>query len=933
MNSSELAAKLVSAQTSRHLNRLIAEHRSLFSIEFAEHLNDICLLNWRSQPTLARNAAKALKAIAEVVPETEVKALAAWAQGIGEITKGKLEAAVRQLEEASLLFRRIGKKHESAQPQVALLMALAMLNQYDRAEAVGRRALRIFEENGNELAAGKIEINLHNIACGQRRYRRAEKLGLSAYGRFAKIDEPGWRAMAGNDLAITYSQLNDFRSAEIYFRAALEIARSAGMTLTEAEIEASMGNLALYRGKYADALNFLELSRQKYEELRMPHQTAIAELEIADIYSELNMTGEALNLYARCIKTLAKLKLRAEEARARSNAGKAAIRLRKTMFSRNQFDRALELYEGIGDRNGIASVMLNRAYLELKLTNYGAAHKFGLKASEIFGRNKNERQAISAKWLIGEVLSRSGNRVAALKSLKSTLNKSLELDQNQIALLALNSLGKTSNGLGNSSEAKHYFKRAIALTEHTREPLPGEEFRMAFLDGKLEPYQNLAWTYILEKKLADAFRFVEKGRSKSLFESVAGFGAKSHVPAGLAEKGELLREQLNHYYSAANTGRGYPSGELQAKIGKTERELSTVLRRAESTGKKHKATLKDPGHDVKIEILQTQIGPEQALIEYVNFNGVLSAFVITDKSVNFFSELSAESEILSELEQLRFQFGALRYGRAAVGPFASQLTERANKHLCKLYDKLIRPLEFAIADRDLIVIATGSLHYVPFNALHDSSRYIIESRLVTNSPSASIWQILKAKPELRLNRPLLMGYADENAPETENEVRAIKEILPSSQIYIGSHATFLNFREKAPMHDILHLACHGQFRSDNPLFSSLNLADGRITVRDVADLRLSAGLVTLSACETGLNRLFAGDEIIGLARGFLSAGVRSILVSLWTVSDEATKGLMKSFYSNLQRGTSVSTSLSNAQQEFIQQGEHPYYWAPFILIS
>jgi CHAT domain-containing protein len=131
----------------------------------------------------------------------------------------------------------------------------------------------------------------------------------------------------------------------------------------------------------------------------------------------------------------------------------------------------------------------------------------------------------------------------------------------------------------------------------------------------------------------------------------------------------------------------------------------------------------------------------------------------------------------------------------------------------------------------------------------------------------------------------------------------------------------------------LHLACHGQFRPDNPLFSGLHLADGFVTVRDICRQRLNAEVVTLSACETGLSKIFAGDEILGLSRGFLSAGAKSLILSLWTVNDAATSDLMKEFYINLSHGKSASEALRLAQLKFIKNNEHPYFWSPFILIG
>jgi CHAT domain-containing protein len=180
---------------------------------------------------------------------------------------------------------------------------------------------------------------------------------------------------------------------------------------------------------------------------------------------------------------------------------------------------------------------------------------------------------------------------------------------------------------------------------------------------------------------------------------------------------------------------------------------------------------------------------------------------------------------------------------------------------------------------------------------------------------------------------LLIGFADERIPLVDQEIAALQKIFPQAQTFMGSAATFLNYTENAPATDILHLACHGQFRPENPLFSSLHLADGFITVRDICAQTLSAELVTLSACETGLNKIFAGDEILGLARGFLSAGAKSLVLSLWTVNDQATTELMEIFYTNLQRGESIPASLRLAQVNFIKNNSHPYFWSPFTIIG
>jgi CHAT domain-containing protein len=134
----------------------------------------------------------------------------------------------------------------------------------------------------------------------------------------------------------------------------------------------------------------------------------------------------------------------------------------------------------------------------------------------------------------------------------------------------------------------------------------------------------------------------------------------------------------------------------------------------------------------------------------------------------------------------------------------------------------------------------------------------------------------------------------------------------------------------------LHLATHGEFRADNPLFSGLALAGGWLTTLDIFNLHLNADLVTLSACQTGRSLVGGGDELFGLMRAFLAAGAASLVATFWTVEDRATARLMAHFYERLSSGESKGAALRHAQLQFLAEGadevyRHPYFWAPFFL--
>jgi tetratricopeptide (TPR) repeat protein len=933
MPRSTLAQQLVRAKNADERTRLLRANRRFADEKLAIRIKEICYAAWTSEPARARRAAEALRALFRVNGSAEIEALMCWVSGVADITRGRLEAAIDHLDRAAAIFLGLGREHDSAQTQVAKLIALALLGRYGEAVTIGEHTLGIFEKYGDDLAAGKVEKNLGNIVSRQDQHLKAEKYYLSALKRFIKTGEKSEQIMAETGLAITYTHLHDFQGAEGFFSEALENARAGNMLPFEAGIEASIGNLALFRGRYDEALRFLELSRQKYEELGMPHQTAVAALEIADIYSELNLTPEAMEIYAEVTEVLRGLKLQGEEARARANYGRAAAVTGHVGQARRELRRSARLYEREKNNTGAAAVKLARARLEIDQNRPAKALEIIAEAEKLLGESDSYRHRLTLKLLKAEAKDRVGDPGVAEELLSGVVAEAGRQEQPNIALAALNLLGKISIAGKNYGKAKKYLKRAVTLTEKLRAPLPGEEFRMAFLAGKLGPFENLAAISLLENKVEEAFLYTERARSRSLAEIVSGDSRETFVNDNRAESRKLsvLRDELNWYYSRLNRARDDEVRGLQDAVRRREKQVAGIMRRMESI--RENGGGKKEGKFIDLAGLQKQLGESEVLLEFVNDDGVFSAFVVDDKKISFVRGLARTDEILALLEGLQFQFGAMRYGARVPEKFAAELKGRADLYLEKLYEKLLKPLGAGLDEKKLVIVPSGALYYVPFHALKDGENYVIENREVIYTPSAAVWLALRVKPRGSVRNSLLMGYADEGIPLVDSEVDDLKKVLPNPKSYKGQAATFAAYTNSAPDFDLLHLACHAQFRPENPLFSSLHLADGWVTVRDICSQKLKAQLVTLSACETGLNKIFAGDEILGLARGFLSAGASSLVLSLWTVNDEAAARLMHIFYENLQRGGTIGASLRIAQMDFIGRGEHPYYWSPFALIG
>ena len=178
-----------------------------------------------------------------------------------------------------------------------------------------------------------------------------------------------------------------------------------------------------------------------------------------------------------------------------------------------------------------------------------------------------------------------------------------------------------------------------------------------------------------------------------------------------------------------------------------------------------------------------------------------------------------------------------------------------------------------------------------------------------------------------------MAVSDSRTTHIPDEAAFVASLLPEAQLFFGADATLDNFRRHAAGAKILHLAAHGIFRRDNPLFSAIRLADGDLNLIDLPHAGLDIDLVTLSACNSGSSVPVGGDELLGMTRGFLSAGARNLLVSLWEIDDAATKDFMKSFYTSLLEGNSGQHAARDATRNARSLRAHPYYWAPFMLVG
>lgn len=942
MQHAELAALLVSSCNASR-ETLLWENSTLADVELGYRLKDICLEGWSTHPAQALGAAASLQLLAAIRPNQEIKALAAWSAGLRALIDGEMQTAITALEESEQRFLSVGKIHTAAATQVSKLIALSMLGRYEEAIECGLRARDVFLAYKDIQAAGKIEHNIGNLYFRRDSYHDAEIFQNAARERFAALNDQKQLATVNNCLANTHALLHKFKSAEELFEQALRQAELSGQPVTLAGIEGNIGLFALLQGRYDRALDYLERSRQRYTSLGLSIQAVLAEHEIADTYLELNLAPEALAIYERVIPVFTQHGMRAEEARAHAYGGRALMLLGRTKEAQRWLDQAQKLYAAEKNPVGAALVELTHAQLLYREGRFEGARMMAGQAEPALLMSGSWQRLLLARWLRGEADRALGKLAPARALLAQTLLDAEDHGQPQIAERCFSSLGSVALSDGDLELAEVYFKKAIELTEELRAPIPGEEFRTAFFANRMSPYQELAKLCLREgdARAVEALSFVERARSRVLADALAGrialyTPARDDFEAHLYGQMGKLREELNYLYNQMHRSvRGAvksqgTNSELEQALLEREGKLLEITRQLQHRGAKSDQTTDDL---FSIARLRAALGTERALVEYTTIDDELVAFLVTGEQVEVVRGLGSESEVVADIERCRFQIDTLRYGSTQVRNHLPALAERTRKHLSSLYDRLLRSIEPKIGARQLVIVPHRALHYLPFQALHDGDSYLIERREVSFAPSAVVLQQCLEYPTRDFRTALLMGVADEQIPRVDEELQSLDQVFANVKRYSNEAATTEVLRRESGGVDVLHLACHAQFRSDNPLFSAVKLSDGWFTARDAYGLRLNCGLVTLSACETGMNAVAPGDELLGLTRGFLSAGSSTVMMSLWTVDDEATAELMTKFYEELEQTKSPAAALRSAQVKLLQQRPHPFFWSPFVVVG
>ncbi|MGD2216951.1 MAG: CHAT domain-containing protein [Gemmatimonadales bacterium] len=861
--------------------------------------------------------------------------------------RGAFAEAAEYYERALEARELTGDRRGKAADLNNLGLVREALGDLQGAEEHFRRALELNRHDGRERAAANNLTNLANLATRRGHYDEALDLYNEALALRVKTGDRQGEALDLQNLGLLHLSWGDYPAALQSLQASLAILEELGITIWRAEVRADIAAVYTAMGKLQDAR--AGLTQAIAEAGGAAYLGPALAMQRADLMTELNELDRAAQLYQEAETAYEQLGDVTGQAEAETGLGYLYLTRGDYDAAEEAFGRTLRVHENLGDARPAATARLRLGDARFLRGDTAAARR-------------TYHDALAAYQALGDPVGEAVTR-GALADLDLELRAFSIAEAGYTAALdRLRGLpvrparwylrlgrGRALHGQGRLDEAAAELRAAVDDVEAIGATMPTAERRYAYMEDKWRVYSELAQTELDRGRPAAAFETSERLRARQLVDLLGRgrTGAPSPEFAMVREE-ENLRRRITLlsdelYASSSEVSlRDVPttSGQLdtlRGSLAAARERYERLLSRLEESRPEYAALFS--GSVATVAHMQRLLPAGAVLVEYLVSDEWTIAFVVSNDGVAG-SKLPVGRNTVRQLT---------RFLRGTLGP--SDEGELWRTPLRRLYHELIAPLEAAghLDGAQLLVFAPhAELHYLPFQALlrpgPQGERFLIESYDVAYTPSASVWaELARRDPALAGRGTLAMAPKPDVLANSADEVQRVSRGDTAAEVVIGSRATESLFRELAPDRDVLYLATLGVLNTRNPLFSHVQLnpdetSDGRLEAHEVFGLQLSADLLVLSACETGLGSglrhdVPPGDDWVGLVRAFLYAGARSVVASLWPVDDRATATLMEKFYTGLQNGRPKARSLADAQRAMLREPGHanPFYWAAFQL--
>ncbi len=875
---------------------------------------------------------------------TAAKSLAAaWTLddlGVALARGGDYPAAEATLQQALALREELAPETLEVARSLNKLGILARLRGEIR---VAEEYLTRTEELQRRLAPdghghGLAFLNLGNVAEQRSDLPRAESLYWQAVAIFEKTDpEGGFLSGCLQNLVNVATQRGDLAAADDLLHRILALMERRGASEWESwSALMHLGIIAMDRGDMETAEAHLRRALPIQEKLSPDSQ---------EVATSLGLLGEL------------------------------AILRGELVMARTYLRRAQEIEEKLAPESfGVASVVEKLARLEMDGGDLATAEGLLRRVLAVFEKAAPESLGTSnALHALGEIAERRGRLEEALSLHRRALDLRHKLAPETAGEAhALYLLGRTERRAGRSREGTLKLCRAIDVLDRQRAKLGGTPEAKTSFESNLGGYYHACLEGLIELgRSAEAFHVLERGRARSFLALLAERDLRlSGLPPDLAAE----RRRVNAEYDGIQSQLApLSAGRDDAEIERLTGELRDLRARQEEIVARirrespRSAALEAP-EPLALAGGRAALDPGTVLLEYAVGEEKTWLFVVqpadaSGPGLSVFQIQAGAKKLRDEVESFRLLLKNPGSDLAEIGTQAR-----------RLYELLVRPAESQLAAAQRILFSLdGPLHTLGFAALRRGDQYLIEWKPIHSVLSATVYaELAKLRPPQRepgeerlvafgdpvyrsltpdapadpeVREAVRRGLTLRPLPSSGREVKSIASLYPRAEVYLGRDATEEKAKAIGPEPRLVHFACHGLLDERFPLNSALALTlpeqraegqdNGLLQAWEIFEsVRLNADLVTLSACDTALGKEMAGEGLVGLTRAFQYAGARSVLATLWGISDLSTARFMERFYGHLRGGKSKDEALRAAQIGQIQEKDrffHPFHWAAFQL--
>ncbi|XP_044170358.1 tetratricopeptide repeat protein 28-like, partial [Acropora millepora] len=849
------------------------------------------------------------------------------------------------------IAREIGDRGGEGRAYGNLANAYQSLGDYRKAIEYHEKHLKIAKEIGDWNGKGGTYGNLGNAYQSLGDYRKAIEYHEKHLKIAIEIGDRGGEGRGYGSLGNAYQSLGDYRKAIEYHEKHLKIAIEIGDRGGEGRGYGSLANAYQSLGDYRKAIEYHEKHLKIAIDIGDRGGEGGAYGSLGNAYQSLCDYRKAIEYHEKHLKIAIEIGARGGEGGAYGNLGNAYHSLSDYCKATKYHEKHLKIATEIGDRGGEGRGYgsLGNAYKSQgdygKAIEYYEKHlKISIEIGDLGGEGRGYGSLGNAYQLLGDYRK-------AIEYHQKHLQIAIEIGHRDGEARTYGSLGNAYRSLGDHRKAIAYLEKNLKIAKEIGDQA-GEGtayYNIGIAFYCLKEIENAVDNFLSAVDVYNSLRYQLKSQDnwKINFREV-------HEEAYTALWVSLLRiKKIDEALFAAEQGRAQTLSDNLLIQYKLDASLSSATMDTKEIKSRFHTEISSPtlflatkdfttniwflrkGKKVRfrqgrLEGDKTEKDPLLALLQSSLENiGAEDTKRCEDRT---FDEIGNEGSFSIDVR-------GEGVGKPPLPPLENPFKP--------FYDGVIDPILDMIESQDdeLVIVPDGALCLTPWSAVFESIRI----RIV---PSLTSYELILSVPEghhkkkgaLLVGNPCLKELKKplDDLPCAQEEVEMIASILKTTPL-TGIHAAKAEVMKRMSSVGLIHIAAHGNKKkgeialSPNPGWSSKfpHRKDYILKMSDVHAANLRARLVVLSCCHSGRGRVLKGEGVVGIARAFLAAGARSVLVTLWAIDDEATMVFMKSFYQQLKEGKTASAAVQQSMK-FLRESDQfseMKYWAPFQLIG